>query len=608
MNLNEAMKERFKEATENEWKEAAEKALKGKDIDTLQTETIEQILLKPLYSESTATFRELPGKAPFTRGIYPNGYADQPLWFCQMAKGETAQKVLENIQKAMKEGQNVISFSIENTMDSNFIKEIIQNLSLDQSPIFVEAGGSQQIIMDNLESSQKLRGVVSRDLVTEWAVNGWMPKNENAYIKQWLSGVKEWKDTCPHIDTVMVDVKPYHEAGADAVKEVAYAMAIGADYIWRGMEAGLSAEQMAETMTFSFSIDSSFFMQLAKLRAARKLWAAVGKGYGLEEKFRMKIHARTSQRNKTSYDRHVNLLRTTNEAFAAVLGSCQYLTIGAFDELLAEETSLGQRMAINIAHIIQEETAVMQTTDPAGGSFYIEELTNQICERAWKMFQELEKNGGILEELKKGSIQIELSEEAAERIEAVAKRTITIVGVNAYTNPLEDSLLRKQPQNIFQPNHRENMMEITKLKPVNLASEFEELRSINLSKNNQPSEVALVGLGALPKYKSYMDFAKELAASGGIQYTEFPEIQDTDELQKILADSGWRHVIICGREDGWNGNLVDMTDKTSASVYLVGKFTDETIAISAKSNWKVMKQETNIIEILQEISATEVVK
>ncbi|OCA86313.1 methylmalonyl-CoA mutase family protein [Bacillus sp. FJAT-27986] len=608
MKIKDAKNDRFQQTTVEEWEKAVLKSLKGKELDTLHTQTFEKIILKPLYNlDSEKDEVPVPGKPPYTRGIYENGYQHHPLKICQVATGSN---IKGTILEALENGQNTISFDV-NKMGSEELIKLLNDLPIEDYPLFLQAGSGnrQEIIMEKLAEVNGLsdqQGAVVRDLITEWAERGSIPTKENNALSDWFHYIKNWNLSSPTIKTILVNSRPYHEAGADAVKEIAYSLSLGAHYVFEGMQAGLSAQETAEKIIFSFSIDSSFFMQIAKLRAARKLWFAVGKSYGQENNFKMDIHAQTSLRNKTGFDHYVNLLRSTNEALAAVIGNCQYLTVIPFDQLQREKSSLGKRLARNIPHILREESMLMKTADPGGGSYYLEALTDELCQQAWDQFIKLEKKGGILSELKKGQIQGELTELAKNRLSAVAIRKEKMVGTNVYANPKEER--PDLAQNLIETQSiQKSEKEIFPLKPIRLASEFEAIRSMNLTWGNemeQRQRIIVIGLGSVSQSKPYIDLSKEVLAAGGLSYTERTGIVNQEMLEEIIRGCQGSYFLICGDENHLNTPLSNLKVDSNMHIYAVGNFD---LAIK-EFNWKKIDRHTNMIDLLTILSSRQGVK
>ena len=590
MNLGRLRNHTFPTSTEQDWKEAVERSLKGKGADSLLTDTYENIILKPLYSERTADV-ERPGTAPYTRGIGTNDF-----WLCQGNQGENAEAVTEAVKKGIENGENALSFKTD-SLKPEEIKEVLGNLPIEDYPVFIQANAAQQAIMG---SGLAVNGAVLRDLMMEWVQAGEMPLNEQTALNDWLSSIAQWKQNEPEVKTIWVNTIPYHESGADAAREIAYALAAGAEYMNAAKSTGIEPSELIDSMVFSFAIDSQFFMQIAKLRAARKLWSAVGQAYGIKE-CRMNIHAKTSMRNKSSYDRHVNLLRTSNEAFAALAGGCQYITVDPFDAMLQEQSSQGIRMARNIVHILDKEAGIRYSEDPGGGSYYLEALTDELCEKAWAHFLDLERRGGIISVLKKGRIQAELFEIAQTRLENVALRKEKIIGVNVYANPSE--MRPVVPVQLPPSSRTEKVKEISRLRPIKLSSEFEVIRSMNLTWQDEAAaeRIAVIGIGDLKAYKPYTDFAKEILASGGLAYRLAEGIENGKEIEELAGQPKILHLIVCGNQEDLKGDLSALSLDPHVRIYTVGDFSDST-------NYQQIDRSVNIIEWLTVLSSTQEVE
>ncbi len=219
-----------------------------------------------------------------------------------------------------------------------------------------------------------------------------------------------------------------HEAGAHGVQELAYALAAGVERL-AGLAATQPVDAAARGITFVFAVGPAYFMEIAKLRAARLLWAQAVAAFGAKDCCPMRIHARTPQRNKSLYDRHTNLLRVTTEALSAVIGGCDRLTIEPF--------GFDAHLAVNFQRILQEEAHLDAVADPAGGAYYIESLTDSMAREAWKLFQQVEAEGGYSNSLASGSIGKAVSAARAARAQALSSRRRSLVGVNNYPNLTE---------------------------------------------------------------------------------------------------------------------------------------------------------------------------
>ncbi|HOK15312.1 MAG TPA: acyl-CoA mutase large subunit family protein, partial [Candidatus Kapabacteria bacterium] len=240
---------------------------------------------------------------------------------------------------------------------------------------------------------------------------------------------------------IAIDGETYLNGGSSSVQDIAFSLAEAAFIIRELIQRGLSIDDIAQSIEFDFAIGPKFFTEIAKFRAARILWAKIIEAFGgNEESQKMYIHASTSKINKTVFDPNVNMLRVTTEALSAVLGGCQSISVGAYDEAIGISGDFSHRIARNVQNILYHETHLIDTIDPASGSWYLEVLTQQIANKVWDLFREVERKGGILEALKAGFIQEEIRKTAESRKANIASRRETLLGTNKYPNLREKAV------------------------------------------------------------------------------------------------------------------------------------------------------------------------
>ena len=251
-----------------------------------------------------------------------------------------------------------------------------------------------------------------------------------------LKSVVEETAGLPLFRTIAVHGKFFANSGSSIVQELAFSLAQGAEYMTRLTELGLSADQVAQNIKFNFSIGKVYFMEIAKLRAARLLWAQIVKAYNpqSEESAKMVAHSETNSYNKTIYDPYVNMLRTQTEAMSAALGGASSVTVLPFNAIYEESTEFSERIARNQQILLKEESHLDKIADPAGGSYYIETLTASLAEQAWKLFLEVQEKGGFVAAFREGFIQKEIKAMAAQRDANVAQRRENILGTNQFPN------------------------------------------------------------------------------------------------------------------------------------------------------------------------------
>jgi len=459
-----------------EWRGAAVATLKGGSFEKkLITRAHEGIDLQPMYrEEDTADLPHvdsLPGFAPYVRGTQTLGYKLDPWEVSQELAEVTPQSFNQALLADLERGQTAVNMRLDvatllgedaDTPETEYVGKggvsisclddlgkALNGVDLSRTPIFVQTGASgipmASLLLGLLEkqsgSKEKLRGCIGSDPLGELAREGRLPRalsgayDDMAQLTAWAG------DNAPDLQTVLVRAHPYHDGGANAVQELAFAIATGVEYLREMQARGVSVDEAAARMLFAFSLGSSFFMEIAKLRAARILWAKVVAAFGgREDSQKMQIHARTSSWTKTLYDPNVNMLRSTTEAFSGVLGGCDSMHISPMDEVARVPSDFSRRIARNAHTVLRDEAGLARTIDPAGGSWYVESLTDTVARKAWDLFRDVEKQGGMAKALQTGFPQEQVAAVSAERAKAYAQRQDIFVGTNMYPNAADKPL------------------------------------------------------------------------------------------------------------------------------------------------------------------------
>lgn len=347
---------------------------------------------------------------------------------------------------------------------------------------------------------------------------------------------------------ILVDTSPYHNGGASAVQELAVSLALAVTHLENLINKDVQLTTILSGLVFEYSIGSNFFMEIAKLRAARMVWSKVAEAYGATpDEQRMMILARTSHSTKTLFDPYVNLLRAGNEAFAAIIGGAQYLHVSPYTEPSGKNSSFSERIAQNTKLILIEEAWITQTTDPAGGSWFIEELTDELAEQAWQKFLEIDAAGGLLEMLRTGRLQQEIEEVRVRRETDIFTRKQTIIGTNMYANLQEEAWSQCGPMSAT--GSVDNAKEMIHAIPQRrLAESFEQLRFKAQSFQKAPT-VGLICLGELKQFKSRADFAAGFFATGGIGVKESGALPSIQEVVQYVQSTDLDAYCICGTNE-----------------------------------------------------------
>ncbi|MAT52409.1 MAG: methylmalonyl-CoA mutase [Porticoccaceae bacterium] len=460
----------FSSKTLKDWQEAAQKELKGRSPDELIWNTPEGIPVKPLYTAEDLTGIEhqdnLPGFAPFKRGPRATMYAARPWTVRQYAGFSTAEESNAFYKRNLAAGQQGLSVAFDLATHRGYdsdhervvgdvgkagvaidtvedMKILFGDIPLDQVSVSMTMNGAVLPVMamyiiaaeEQGVTPDKLAGTLQNDILKEFMVR-------NTYIYPPAPSMRIVSDiigyTADHMPKFnSISISGYHmqEAGATNVQELAFTIADGIEYVRTAIESGLDVDKFAPRLSFFFAIGMNFFMEIAKLRAARILWATL-----MKEKFNpqndkslmLRTHCQTSGVSLTSKDPYNNIMRTTIEAMSAVLGGTQSLHTNAFDEALALPTDFSARIARNTQLVIQEETGITNVIDPLAGSYYIESLTDQLVKEARNIIDEVEEMGGMTRAVESGMPKLRIEEAAAQKQARIDRREEVIVGVNKY--------------------------------------------------------------------------------------------------------------------------------------------------------------------------------
>ncbi len=459
----------FSPSTYAEWLAAAEASLKGKPFAKLISQTYEGITLQPIYrAEDIADLPHLdslPGQFPYLRGTRAAGYLQQPWLIAQemaygtpaefnaalrhdLARGQTAVNLIPD--RPSREGVNPDERAGRGGVSLSSVADLaaaLEGVNLAETPIFVRSGSGAlplaalllAYVKQSGDDLAALRGSLEADPLGELARRGTLPLPLDKAFDELALLVEGLTTLAPNLDAITVHGYPYANGGASAVQELAFVLATAVATARALQERNLDVDAIAGSMQFAFSIGGDFFMEIAKLRAARLLWAQVVRAFGGGETAqKLVLHGRTLRHNKTLTDAYVNMLRVTTEAFAAAVGGVDSLHVAPFDEEAGPPDEFSRRIARNVQIILQEEANQTKLIDPAGGSWYIEWLTDQVAQRAWALFQEVERQGGMVAALQSGWVQEQVAQTAAARAQNLATRKDVLVGTNLYANPDEE--------------------------------------------------------------------------------------------------------------------------------------------------------------------------
>jgi len=463
-------------AMDPNWTEAARKQLKGKDPAKLVWHTAEGIPVKPLYTKEDLPndSKEIPGSFPFTRGPYPTMYANRPWTIRQYAGFSTVEESNKFYKANIAAGQQGLSVAFDlathRGYDSDDVrvsgdvgmagvaidsvedtKILFDGIPLDKMSVSMTMNGAVIPVMamyivaaeEQGVDQNKLTGTIQNDILKEFMVRNTYIYPPDASMRIIGDIFSYTSQNMPKFNSISISGYHIQEAGATATLEMAFTIADGIEYCRTGINAGLSIDQFAPRLSFFWGVGMNFYMEIAKFRAARRLWAHL-----IQEKFQpknmkscmLRTHSQTSGWSLTEQDPYNNIMRTCIEAMAAVFGGTQSLHTNSFDEALALPSDFAARLARNTQLILQEETGITKVIDPWAGSYMMENLTEEVYQEAKKIVEEVEAMGGMAKAVASGWPKLKIEECAARRQANIDSAKEVIVGVNKYRLQKEDEI------------------------------------------------------------------------------------------------------------------------------------------------------------------------
>jgi len=463
--------------SKDDWARLAEKELKGRPLESLDWTTPEGITVKPLYTEEDlaglAHTGSVPGQAPFTRGPRATMYTGRPWTIRQYAGFSTAEDSNAFYRRALAAGQQGVSVAFDLATHRGYdsdhprvegdvgkagvaidsvedMKILFDGIPLDQVSVSMTMNGAvipvlASFIVAGEEQGvdrKQLSGTIQNDILKEFMVR-------NTYIyppepsMRIVSDIIEYTSTdMPRFNSISISGYHMQEAGATLVQELAFTLADGKEYVKAAIGRGLDVDAFAPRLSFFFAIGMNFFMEAAKLRAARFLWHRIMSEFAPKDprSMMLRTHCQTSGVSLAEQDPYNNIVRTAYEAMSAVLGGTQSLHTNSFDEAIALPTDFSSRIARNTQLILQNETGVTNVVDPLAGSYYVEKLTADLADAAWEIIREIDEMGGMTKAVESGMPKLRIEEAAARWQAAVDRGDEVIVGVNKWRPEKEQEI------------------------------------------------------------------------------------------------------------------------------------------------------------------------
>lgn len=551
----------FAPVTTEEWEAKINADLKGKDYErALVWKTWEGFSVRPYYRrenlESLNYLDTLPGEFPYVRGNNKTGND----WLIRqniiVSDFESAnKKALEILGK----GVNSLGFYFSSC--KNITKEtlgiLLKDICLEAAEVNLvcpdDSGTCAEIfaayVAEGKWANENVVASASIDPIGTLVLKGKLADDAILILKS----VAEKAKVLKKFRVIGVHGKFFANSGSSIVQELAFSLAQGAEYLTQLTELGMSADDVAKTIKFNFGIGNNYFMEIAKLRAARLLWAQIVKAYQPECDCSAKMiaHSETNRYNKTLYDPHVNMLRTQTEAMSAALGGAHSITVLPFNAIFEDPTNFSERIARNQQILLKEESYFDKVSDPAAGSYYIETLTNSLVEQVWKLFLTVQEKGGFIAAFRQGFIQKEIKEMAAKRDLNIALRRENLLGTNQFPN-FNEKITAEFDGSLFEPvDLTEEDADIETIKPYRGAQAFEALRYSTdvYSKTNKRPAVFMLTIGNLAMRKARAQFSCNFFAVAGFTVMDNNGFETVEEGVEAAKKAKSDIIVLCSADE-----------------------------------------------------------
>lgn len=563
----------FPAISTQEWKDKIIADLKGADFDKkLVWRTPEGFNVMPFYRqediEGLQTKDSAPGKFPYVRGtkLHNNWLVRQDIDAKDAAKANA--KALDVLNK----GVNSLGFKLNKAeLSAAYIQTLLEGIYPECVELNFTVCVSKSVELVNLLADyfkakgydlNKVCGSINCDPINRMLKKG--KQLQASAVAEIIKNVYEAGKLLPNYTVVAVNSLSLTNAGAYCSQELAYAMAWGSQYMQMLTDAGVDANEAAAAIKFNFGVGGNYFMEIAKFRAARWLWAEILKAFGCaEENAKIKMHAETSTFNLTVFDAHVNMLRTQTEAMSATLGGVDSLTVSPFDVTYKESDDFSERIARNQQLLLLEESHFNKVVDPAAGSYYLENLTAQLAEQAWKIFLEVEDNGGFFKAVENGTVQAAMQATSEKRLKDVASRKEILLGTNQFPNFNEVAASKIEKQQGEKACKCGCSVEtgLQTLPTTREAEQFECLRLQTEAAAKQPKAFMLT-IGNLAMRLARAQFSCNFFACAGYKVIDNLGFETVEDGVKEARKQGADIIVLCSSDDEY----AELAPKAKAAI------------------------------------------
>ena len=573
----------------NNWEKKFVKEVKIEASNEFSYETDEGISINPLYtSEDLLNYEfndvnSLPGEWPYTRGPKASMYTNRPWTIRQYAGFSTAEESNKFYRKNLEAGQMGLSvaFDLPTHRGYDSDDEIVMG-DVGKAGVAIDSVEDMKILFDGIPlekmsvsmtmngavlpvlaafivageeqglDKKVLSGTIQNDILKEFMVRNTYIYPPEPSMRIVADIIEYTANEMPKFNSISISGYHMQEAGANNVQELAFTLADGMEYVRAAMSKGLDVDDFAPRLSFFFAIGTDFFMEIAKLRAARTLWARIMQDFGAknEKSLTLRTHCQTSGVSLTEKDPYNNIVRTSYEALSAILGGTQSLHTNSFDEAIALPTEFSSRIARNTQLILQNETGVTNTVDPLAGSYFVEKLTEDMCSAAWKIIKEVEEIGGMTKAVAAGMPKLSIEESATKKQAKVDSGKRIVVGVNKFKNPNERKI---------------DVLVIDKEKVRE--DQIKKINSLKEKRNNDllKEKLSIITEAAKNKKGNLLDLCVEAIRARGT----------VGEVSKALEDAFGRHYATNVGVSGVYGKFFEKDDKFMAIQNKINNFEKE---------------------------------
>ena len=551
----------FRAVSKKDWLARLSEDLKDKPYTALQWNTYEGFSLEPYYTRAELFnfdyLKELHNSelAPGNSGSgSPRQWVNN-----QYIKVKNEKEANSIALKALNSGADGIYFDVSKLQGVK-LELLLNDIQLKYCSVSFLAGNEADKLLSNYLQYAKekgvqveeLKGIFNFDPVGEIAENGLI---DSDHFRS-FSAITEKTGKLPNFYGITINTATFHDSGASAVQEIAFGLNIAVAYLHHLTETGMSVADAVGNLCISVSVGTSYFMEIAKIRAFRWLFAKVAQSYGLNtyKPGDLYIHARTDLWSNSMLDPHTNMLRLTTKAMSAILGGCNALTIPAYDHNFAEPSDFSRRISRNISTILKEEAYFDKVADAAAGSYYIETITDQLIHAAWDLFLQVEDKGGFSRAFEKGFIQEEVRRVREQKLQDINLRRQKLVGVNAYAQP-EEKLSKSTSPSL--PEHEKLLW------PQRRGAAYEKLRQrteAHIAAGNSRPQALMLQFGDASMRRARAAFAADFLRCAGFATTEAQIQPQSSQLHALLEKNQVNMLVFCASDADYINEVAELAD------------------------------------------------